>query len=131
MMGRQSKESMNDTLQKTSLISEQKQTNGSLLCSTQPRVQRPCQSAQVKSLLLCPLRQQCRKAALLEAAMQSRAEVGLRAWLGICTSNVLIWSRVRGEVGLVGTADKTRRGSFQTTATMTESSMRWAKEIHI
>lgn len=63
-----------------------------------------------------------------KAALRWRwAQVELRAWVGSCTANVLFWSRVCGEACLVGTADKTKCGSFQMTTTVTESAMRWAK----
>lgn len=51
-------------------------------------------------------------------------------WVMYCQC-VRFWSRVCGEACLVGTADKTRCGGFQMTATVTESAMRWAKWIHI
>lgn len=121
MMGSQSEESMNDTLQKASLISEQKQTrsrpNSSLI------LRHTVQSPASMPLLSALSGSAARKAALL----RRRAQVELRVWVGLCTANVLFWSRVCGEACLVGTADKTRCGSFQMTATVTESAMRWAK----
>lgn len=94
MMGSQSEERMNDTLQKASLISEQKQTwsrpNSSLILrhTVQSPASMPLPSAQVRSLLLCPLGQRCQEgSASVKMGVSGAASLG---WVMHCQCVILV-----------------------------------------
>lgn len=59
-------------------------------------------SAQARGLLLCPLGQRSPGDRCSRKQLCERAGGGLWAWVQVCTSNMLFWSRVCGDVGLAG-----------------------------
>lgn len=90
-VGSQSEESMNDTQQKASLISEQRQTrsrpNSSLILRHTVQSPALCRFSLLRWEAYCFALSgsAAREAALL----WRRAQVELRAWVGLCTANVL------------------------------------------
>lgn len=103
MTSRQSEGSMTDSLQKASLISEQKQARSRLNSSLILR-------HEARTWLLCwglpsgekPIALPSQEGGAPGSNYLQMGRSGLWAWAEVCTSKVLVWSRVCGEVGLVG-----------------------------
>lgn len=94
---------LTDSLQKASLISEQKQTRSRLNSSLILR-------HEARTWLLCwglpsgekPIALPSQEGGAPGSDYVQMGRSGLWAWAEVCTSKVLVWSRVCAEVGLVG-----------------------------